>query len=527
MSKTFFLPFLLVGFLAGCTGSGAVNPLTPKKASQAPKGSASDVHETVFWSSFPVDGPLSASLQDVCLVSEKVGFICGTAGTVLRYDGSVWKRVDTGVGGLGDLYACSFPNENEGWVVGGHGALLAYRDGKWSQETPLTDETLYDVVVTKSRRGWAVGTNGTLLSYNGTTWEKVAVSTSADLSGVGLSDENRGWAVGDRGTLIRYDGSTWMVSADSPISDKVHKVFAINDVDAWGVCSYGNLIHYNGTAWSRVPSTTAQELYGVWMNDSQDGWAVGQDGLILRYDGGRWALQPAVMGKPTLNAVAFAKKNTGFIVGQNGTLLKFQPGGVKGSANLRFSAQVAPEKEGEPPTWKVVFNVLNEGGKPVTGVELQAILPKGCSPVKSAPVTTEEKGAPVTVPAPATPAVAAPGIPPRPQPRMAPVADTWRFTKGVLSWNLANLDPAASKSVTVTLTREAIKKKDAKRPALSVRVVAASGGKGVAEGGPFVLESEFLPPKEAAKAATAKPTQTPTPASTDKHAEPKTEPPKP
>jgi hypothetical protein len=64
----------------GCTGSGAVNPLTPKKASQDPKGSASDVHETVFWSSFPRRRPLERLTAGVCLVSEKVGFICGTAG---------------------------------------------------------------------------------------------------------------------------------------------------------------------------------------------------------------------------------------------------------------------------------------------------------------------------------------------------------------------------------------------------------------------------------------------------------------
>jgi hypothetical protein len=271
-------------------------------------------------------------------------------------------------------------------VVGGHGALLAYRDGKWSQETPLTDETLYDVVVTKSRRGWAVGTNGTLLSYNGTTWEKVAVSTSADLSGVGLSDENRGWAVGDRGTLIRYDGSTWMVSADSPISDKVHKVFAINDVDAWGVCSYGNLIHYNGMAWSAGAEHHGAGLYGVWMNDSQDGWAVGRTASSCVTTAGPLGPPARGHGQAHLERGGVRQEEHRLHRGAERTLLKFQPGASRGAPTCVFSRPSRHRERGGAPHLEGGSSTCStRAASPWTGVELQAILPKGCSPVKSAP----------------------------------------------------------------------------------------------------------------------------------------------
>ena len=559
---------ILACLLSGCTGSGAVNPLTPKKATQDSSSALSDVNETVYWSSFPANPPVTASLQGVCLISSNLGFACGTEGTVLQYDGTVWKKIDVGVGGLGDLYACSFLNDSEGWIVGGHGVILSYHDGKWAQDTSGTDETLYDVAVTKARRGWAVGTNGTLLSYNGSSWEKVTLSTTADLCGIGLNGTNGGWAVGDRGTLLKFDGSTWTVSSDSPISDKIQKIFTLSDVEAWGVGAYGNFIRYNGTAWSRIPGSTAQDINDIWMNDSQDGWAVGQDGLLLHYDGSRWTQQSPVAGKPTMNAVAFAKKNLGFAVGQKGTILKYQPGGIRSSANIKFAATSSVVKDADPPVWKVVFSLANDGGKPLSLVSLQAMLPSGYFPVtETAPMSgkgpkpsasagvsaSSSTGSPTPNPSPVETAMpqppngssdasngppgggsgpggpgpngSGPGGPgsggPGSTGRTAwtPASvDNWKWSKGVVSWTIGNLEPAGSKSVTLKISREAVLKKGKAAPA-SVKLSCSTDGKECAEGGPFVLEAPTVlkegptPSAETKIATPAGPTPSPTPGS--------------
>lgn len=549
MIKRFLSIGILACLLAGCTGSGAVNPLTPKKAAQDSSSALSDVNETVYWSPFPATPPVTASLQGVCLVSASLGFACGTEGTVLQYDGTIWKKIDVGVGGLGDLYACTFLNDSEGWMVGGHGVILYYDDGKWSQQDSGTQETLYDIVVTKARRGWAVGTNGTLLNYNGSSWTKVTVSTTADLCGIGLNGTNGGWAVGDRGTLLKFDGMNWMVSGDSPVSDKIQKIFTLSDVEAWGVGAYGNFIRYNGTTWSRIPGSTAQDINDIWMNDSQDGWAVGQDGLLLHYDGSRWNQQSPVVGKPSMNAVVFAKKSLGFAVGQKGTILKYQPGGIRSSADIKFAATSSIVKDADPPVWKAVFSLANDGGKPLSLVSLQATLPSGYFPVtETAPLSGKGAkpsasagasggsltGSPTPNPSPVETAT--------PQPSngskdaldatpgagsgssgstgrtswTAPSVDNWKWSKGVVSWTIGNLEPAGSKSVTLKISREVISKKGKAVPA-SVKLTCLTDGKVCAEGGPFVLEAPTVskagptPSAETKIATTEGSTPSPTP----------------
>jgi photosystem II stability/assembly factor-like uncharacterized protein len=577
MMKRLFYIGVLTCLLAGCTGSGAVNPLTPKKASQDSSGAVSDINETVYWSLFPANPPVTATLQGLCMVSSNLGFACGSEGTVLQYDGTVWKKIDTGVGGLGDLYACTFLNDSEGWMVGGHGVILSYHDGKWSQDNSGTQETLYDVVITKARRGWAVGTNGTLLSYNGTSWDKVTISTTADLCGIGLNGTNGGWVVGDRGTLLKFDGSVWTVSADSPVSDKIQKVFTLSDVEAWGVGAYGNFIRYNGTAWSRVSGTTAQDINDVWMNDSQDGWAVGQDGLMLHYDGSRWNQQTPVKGKPAINAVAFVKK-LGFAVGQSGTILKYQPGGIRSSANIKFDATSSVTKDADPPVWKVVLSLVNDGGKPLPKAELQLALPKGYFPVtetvslapKGKPVsaaTPNVSGTPTVVsssPTPSPTLIAMPkppdasgppggsGPPSGPPGSSGPgsgsagrtnwtssSASDWKWSKGVVSWTIGNFEPAATKSVTLSVSRGALPKNGKVLPPV-LKMTCLSDGNECAEGGPFSLvETAALKTAKTPSApTTASPSQgstpSPTPNSgapisspTEVHADPKAQPQKP
>lgn len=562
--KKRWLPILfLAACLGGCTGSGAVNPLTPKKASESGASSSAALNETVYWSAFPADPPVTATLQGLCLVSSSFGYACGNGGTVLQYDGTTWKKVPTGVDALGDLYACSFPTESDGWIVGGHGMILGYHGGKWALESSGVDETLYDVVVTKTRRGWAVGTNGTLLNYNGVSWNKVELGTKADLFGVGLSGNNSGWAVGDRGTLVKYDGSTWTVSADSPVSDKLVKVAALSDVEAWAVGAYGNFARFNGTAWSRVPGMNAQDLYDVAMIDSQDGWAVGQDGMIQHYDGSRWVIQSPVAGKPALNAVAFLNHKLGFAVGQNGTILKYQPGGLKASAEVKFSAAATLQKAGEPPVWTAVFSLVNAGGKSIPDVDLRADLPKGFHPVtvkaspapagkasspgmtgappaatavvtpSPTPASTVSATATPTAPSPegtppsAPPQDAAPGPPgggpgapggapgasrggsaPTKGPWTSAAANVWKWSKGSLTWTFGGLEPTVSKSVTVTLTRDAVKDPK-KAPPLIVTLTCVSGGKDVAESIPFHLEAA-LQDAASDKAGNASPAPSPT-----------------
>src|SRR5258708_22085117 len=145
--KKYFLGLLLL-LQVGCTGSGAVNPITPKNSSQPDSANSAD-SDVIYWTSFPLTFTLTDPLNGVFLISKKLGWACGNNGLVLKYDGDTWAKVDTGLAKNENLLAVAFANENEGRIVGSHGTILHYNNGNWNLDDSQTPETLYSVAVSR------------------------------------------------------------------------------------------------------------------------------------------------------------------------------------------------------------------------------------------------------------------------------------------------------------------------------------------------------------------------------------------
>src|SRR5580700_7493268 len=94
MKRLFFLGLLLLP-LVGCSGSGAVNPLTPANASKTDPSDNAD-SDVIYWSNFPLTNPITDSINGICLINKKLGWACGNNGLVMQYDGQTWNKVQTG-----------------------------------------------------------------------------------------------------------------------------------------------------------------------------------------------------------------------------------------------------------------------------------------------------------------------------------------------------------------------------------------------------------------------------------------------
>jgi photosystem II stability/assembly factor-like uncharacterized protein len=395
------LPALaLVGALiVGCSGSGAVSPLSPAKANQNDAGSSAD-SDVIYWVNFPVTITVTDPLNDVCLINKKVGWACGNNGTILKWDGETWNRVDSGYAKTENLMAVAFVSETEGWFVGTHGTILYYNNGQWSQPDSGTMETLYSVAVTKSHTVWVVGSNGTLLKFNGISWGTLFITTPGtataspvtmknDLYSLALTDNNTGWVVGNLGTIIKYDGQTWTPFPGSPTTERLNSVSVVNDVQAFAVGAFGTILNFNGTTWNKMGSAfSGFDLYNIWMKDESNGWAVGQDGTLIFYDGTRWISHVKPTGKPSLNGVAFSG-DLGFIVGANGTLLRFQPNGEMAKFDFLFKGELAQKPTKAKPFYTLSYTFQNQSPKtsPLTTFELP--LPKGFEMVPLATPTPQ------------------------------------------------------------------------------------------------------------------------------------------
>jgi photosystem II stability/assembly factor-like uncharacterized protein len=505
MKKAFFLITLLFPlFHAACTGSGAVSPITPKASSQPDAATVSD-SDVVYWSSFPVTFSLTDSLNGVCMISKKLGWACGNNGTVLKYDGDTWSAVDTTYAKNENLFAVNFSDENNGWIVGSHGTVLSYKNGSWSRQETQTEENLYSLAITRSNTVWAVGANGTILTYNGISWGKItdvvdqkgdAVTLLEDINGVDMTDQNNGWACGNRGTILRYNGQKWVVYMGSPSTERLNSICIVNNVQAWIVGAYGTILRFNGTVWNKEGAAfPGSDLYQVRMKNDSDGWAAGQDGTILYYEGTRWISHVKPEGKPSLNAMSFFKDD-GFMVGQKGTILKFQAKGEPAKFDFLFKGQVLKKPAKGDATWSVEYTLMNKSPRPAPSVVFEVALPRGFEPYqnKSTGTQTPTQAIPPTETPTLTPTAAITGTPgtPVPGPSAAPKASrsiggTWTVKDGYLKWEVGSISSSELKSLTIRLQE---KEKEKKQFPVVLKAVLKSGDKTFAEALPVTLISE-------------------------------------
>jgi photosystem II stability/assembly factor-like uncharacterized protein len=525
--KRLWLFALLFLPLAGCNGSGAVNPLTPSNASKPETVASSPDSDVLYWTTFPTSFTFSEPLNGICMVNKKMGWACGNNGLVLQYDGQTWSRIQTTFANNENLMGVAFLDENEGWFVGTHGTILHYRNGNWNLETSNSTETLYGIAVNKSRRIWVCGSNGTLLTYNGISWASViALSAPSagpatilnDIFSIGLSSQNSGWAVCDQGIILKYDGEKWQ-SVVSPTTEKLTSVSVLSEVQAWAVGAYGTILSFNGTTWNKMGSAfSGFNLFSIYMRDDSDGWMAGQDGTIAYYDGTRWISSPKPDAKPSLNAIAFYK-DLGFMVGQNATILKFQPGGQLSKFDFLFKGEVAQKPEKAKPYWSVTYTFLNQSPKvsPFLNYELpipkgfEAYRPEGTPVPASAPATL----VPTATLVPKTTPNSTPGVSPTGTPSVkssvrsgGAVGGTWKMKDGNLVWEVGTVAATEMKTLTVMLKKRDQEKAD--YPVL-LKPVLKAVDRVVAEAAPLTLLASEPTPIET---AIVTPTPVPTPAKT-------------
>jgi hypothetical protein len=168
--------------------------------------------------------PMPKHLNGVSFIKDEVpyvGYAVGQDGTILKYSSGSWsQQSNSNTNTLNDL---SFVDEDNGWVVGNNGTILATQDGglNWNAQTSGTTSHLNGVSFISTTLGWAVGNNGTLLRFDlsllglklSAGWKSVPSGTTDDLSVIVLQHGNLAWAMGDSGTVIRYNPSTLILTS--------------------------------------------------------------------------------------------------------------------------------------------------------------------------------------------------------------------------------------------------------------------------------------------------------------------------
>jgi photosystem II stability/assembly factor-like uncharacterized protein len=316
---------ILIALAAACAILLAVALSSTARATNAAQQSAVEAGSpaALTWQlQAPVTGE---DLRDVFMLAENDVWAVGNAGTVLHFDGSTWSPVpisttDT----LRDIYMVS---PTMGFIVAwsGGGSTIWHWDGAaWTQRGTIPDP-LYRLDANSATDAWASGVS-VVYHWNGTDWS-LHWNAPSVLFAIDMTSADTGWAVGAYGTIVQYDSGVWSQYVGSPVGNVLYETYFTSPTDGWavGFTQTTYLLHNNGETWTRR-YTLPFPVDRIRMFSSNSGWVTG--GLNIAYFDGRSFRQAANPATHTLTALSMVSASSGWIVGEQGTLLRLVDDGT-------------------------------------------------------------------------------------------------------------------------------------------------------------------------------------------------------
>lgn len=202
-----------------------------------------------------------------------------------------------------------FPLSNEVcWAVGPRGLVIKTLDGgkTWNYSKCVDSDLPFNDIFFVGKRGWIVGKNGLILQTqdSGSTWKVEDKVTEASLMKLCCLDESHGFAVGEYGVIL-WRGYEKPSWQEYPFD--------------WFKVLSDELI---------LKGVTAVNLYDIFFVNETLGWIVGDNGLVLKSsDGGQNWRAIRIGSFPPLFSVFFKNELEGWATGQNGLLLRTNDGG--------------------------------------------------------------------------------------------------------------------------------------------------------------------------------------------------------
>jgi photosystem II stability/assembly factor-like uncharacterized protein len=252
-------------------------------------------------------------LKSVSYIDTNNCFIVGGDTIFKSTDGGItWTSQTIENTRLNGVY---FSDVNTGTVVGyvydtlscGIGVIIRTTDGgnTWNYQSSQTELPLNDVCFVDAYNGWIVGSlspcnsNGEIIlntTDGGITWTEQWSSPENGLVNVCFNDLNNGWAVGPSGTILHTtNGGTIWTEIDETAGDVMGVCFTdVNNgwivgggLDSLGY-TFSTIFHTDngGTTWTQLESGTTSILSSVHFIDANTGWAVGDSGTILHTTNG-------------------------------------------------------------------------------------------------------------------------------------------------------------------------------------------------------------------------------------------------
>lgn len=339
--------------------------------------------------------PVLNNLNALAFANAATIVAAGGGRTIVRSTdgGNTWAKVPSGTGSV-ELNDVKFGDGTTAWAVGASATVLKSSDSgaTWAAQTIPSDQRvppatfgnhLLGVHFTDAQNGWAVGASGwaIITTNGGATWTKkrpVGGASSTSLTGVYFANSTTGWATQSNGTLLRSTdgGNTWSVLPDVPTTQLLNGITGLpgdtNRIWVTGQNGFSGYTTDGGATWLRpgqaageIHAATGSGLNALHFANATLGWVVGNNGTILRTNNGgtswRFISSLATNGT-TLDDVHFVNTNDGWAVGGSGKVVRTTDGGLTWAAQFWPGLDGGGDPSYTPPNLSGVHFLDNQRG---------------------------------------------------------------------------------------------------------------------------------------------------------------------
>jgi len=293
-----------------------------------------------------ISAPTSKNLNKVHFLNSELGLIVGSDGVILRSTngGFSWTAVNSGV--THHLNNVFFLDSNRAYAVGNNGTFLRSTDGgiNWSKINLSTTTNLTGVFFTSWDIGYLIGSYTFMRTVNGgDNWERKAGGSEFNQS-IKFKNPNEGYiASGPFGRfykctnpLVDFRNIGWAeVNSSDDSNDRLNGLAFHNDVII-SVGSFGIILKStdSGKTWEQKDRGHVKAVLSLEFFDENFGIAVGEESLLTTQDGGKnWTSNKTFEdwfedSEILLTNMQFLNRNTIYVTGQYGNLIKSKDGGL-------------------------------------------------------------------------------------------------------------------------------------------------------------------------------------------------------
>lgn len=269
-----------------------------------------------------------ASLSDMYWINDNEGWICSSAKGEIYHttDGGQTFTIQTTQFYTNAIWMLS---ANEGYAGGYNGRVYRTTDGgaTWNVHGSIGGSLLSISFPPSSDTGYCCGDNGKIYRITSSGVNAMASGVISNLRSISFPSSGLGWTCGSS-LILNYNGS-W--SQQDPPAESYNGIFMLNDTNGWAVGALGVIVKIeNGgqsSQWNYQtnPDASKRALIDVFFLNISEGWTVGYSGILLHTtDGGNtWKIEADGMTSNLLRSVQFTSATNGYVLGNNGTLLKY------------------------------------------------------------------------------------------------------------------------------------------------------------------------------------------------------------